>query len=62
METDKNKEWRSRRGMPNQGKPEPTVYPNVAELQKRNKEERERQERIKRGEFIPNYSAGGPGM
>jgi hypothetical protein len=61
-ETDKNKEWRSRRGMPNQGKPEPTVYPNVAELQKRNKEERERQERIKRGEFIPNYSAGGPGM
>jgi hypothetical protein len=61
-ETDKNKEWRSRRGMPNQGKPEPTVYPNVAELQKRNKEERERQERIKRGEFIPDYSAGGPGM
>jgi hypothetical protein len=41
-ETDKNKEWRSRRGMPNQGKPEPTVYPTVAELQKRTKEEKER--------------------
>jgi hypothetical protein len=41
-ETDKNKEWRSRRGMPDQGKPEPTVYPTVGELQKRTSEERQR--------------------